>query len=182
MITFEESGMRFGPFSEKECFRIEKSPTYKKMEGVKIAEFILLRPSSKNREIVWIVEAKSSSPKIENKIDRKEIKTDLTRFIDEINQKLANTLSLLVSICLQRHKLDNNELPDSFKNIDLATIDFRLVLVINGHKKDWLEPLQREIQKALQPMRKIWNLPSDFMIVLNHELAHKYQLISMPVE
>jgi hypothetical protein len=175
MITFEESGMTFGPFSEEECFRIEKSPTYKKMKGVKIAEFILLRPSENSTANCWIVEAKSSSPKVENE-------TDLTEFVDEINQKLANTLSLLVSICLQRHKLNSDELPDSFKNIDLAAIDFRLVLVINGHKKDWLEPLQREIQKALQPMRKIWNLPSNSMIVLNHELAYKYQLISMPAK
>ena len=171
MITFEESGMTFGPFSEEKCFIIEKSPTYKKMEGVKIAEFILLRSSSENRELVWIVEAKSSSPKVENR-------TKFPEFIDEINQKLANTLLLLVSICLQRHKLDNNELPDSFKNIDLATIDFRLILVINGHKKEWLEPLQREIQKTLQPMRKIWNLSGNSVIVLNDELAHKHQLIS----
>lgn len=61
-----ESEMKFGPYPEGHCFYIEKSETYRKIqEGVKIAEFLLLH--SQDESIVWIVEAKQSSPRRENK-------------------------------------------------------------------------------------------------------------------
>ncbi len=170
MTTIDESGMTFGPFPEEDVFQIEKSDTYKSLgESVKIAEFILLRHSDKNPPVVWIVEAKSSSPKPDGK-------NKFSEYINEINQKLTDTLSLFISIFLQRHTLD--KLPDNFQKIDLAKVDFRLVLVIKGHKKDWCPPLKDALQKALQPTRKIWNLSDNSVIVLNDELACKYQLIT----
>ena len=79
-----ESGMTFGPYPEGHCFYIEKSETYQKIkEGVKIAEFLLLH--SQDDSIVWIVEAKQSSP-------RPETQPNFDDFLLEIQEKLTNAL------------------------------------------------------------------------------------------
>ena len=62
MEIFEESGMTFGPFSEAQVFRVEKSNSYKELGGsVKTVEFFL----RKNKDKLLFIEAKSSSPKPE---------------------------------------------------------------------------------------------------------------------
>ena len=49
---------------DKKLFYLEESQTYKEIqEGVKMAEFLLLRPESEPK--IWIIEAKSSSPRPE---------------------------------------------------------------------------------------------------------------------
>jgi hypothetical protein len=71
-----ESGMTFGLYPEGHCFHIEKSQTYQDIqEGVKIAELLLLHPP--NSPKVWIIEAKSSSP-------RPETQPGFDDFIEEI--------------------------------------------------------------------------------------------------
>jgi len=61
-----ESDMTFGPFPAGHCFSIEKSTTYRKIgNGVKIAEFLLLKISEGKPPVIWIVEAKSSAPRHE---------------------------------------------------------------------------------------------------------------------
>jgi hypothetical protein len=43
-VSFEESGMEFGPFPGGRCFRIERSETFRRLgDGVRMAEFLLLR-------------------------------------------------------------------------------------------------------------------------------------------
>ena len=59
-----ESGMNFGPYPKGHCFFIEKSPTYKKIQNnVQIAEFLLLHYAKDGSPVVWVVEAKSSTPR-----------------------------------------------------------------------------------------------------------------------
>ena len=63
-ISIEESGMIFGPFSEDQLFPIENSPLSKKIgDGIKVAEFVLLRDLQDKPQEVWFVEAKSSAPR-----------------------------------------------------------------------------------------------------------------------
>ncbi|USR91311.1 hypothetical protein NEA10_00785 [Phormidium yuhuli AB48] len=65
-MYIDESNMRFGPFPESDCFPIEQSQTYQGIrQGVKMAEFALIRypKSNLNPVSLWIVEAKSSSPR-----------------------------------------------------------------------------------------------------------------------
>ena len=67
--TIIESGMRFGPYPAGQCFYVEKSRCYSRIqEGVQIAEFLLLRQKAGQAPVVWIVEAKSSSPRADNHI------------------------------------------------------------------------------------------------------------------
>jgi hypothetical protein len=164
-----ESGMTFGPYPEGDCFYIEKSETYQKIkEGVKIAEFLLLH--SQYKSIVWIVEAKSSSP-------RPEPTPNFDRFIAGIREKWTNALTLSVATCLKRHSTWE-ELPNSFQTLDLKKVDFRLILVINGHPKEWLAPLQEALKKELKPTIKTWNLSATSVVVLNETMAREQKLIS----
>jgi len=164
-----ESGMTFGPYPEGHCFYIEKSQTYQKIkEGVKIAEFLLLH--SQDESIVWIVEAKQSSPRPENQ-------PNFDAFILEIQEKLTNALTLSVATCLKRHST-YEELPNSFQTLDLKKASFRLILVINGHPEEWLPPLQDALKKALKPTIKTWNLSATSVVVLNDKMARSQGLIS----
>lgn len=165
-----ESGMTFGPYPAGHCFYIEKSACYEKVqEGVQMAEFLLLKQQQQG-PTVWVVEAKSSSP-------RPETKPNFAEFIDEIRTKLTNGFLLAVAARLQRHPAAENELPDAFKTLDLKARGFRFVLVINGHKQEWLEPLQSALVQALKPVVKTWALPATSVAVLNHELAQQHGLI-----
>jgi hypothetical protein len=169
-----ESGMTFGPFPPGHCFYIEKSACYKKVQvGVQMAEFLLLR-SQKQGPTVWVVEAKSSSPK-------QGTQPNFAAFIDEIRNKFTHGFLLAVAARLQRHPAAMGELPDAFKALDVQTLGFRFVLVINGHKQEWLAPLQEALSLALKPIVKTWALPADSVVVLNHELAQKHGLIQAAV-
>ena len=168
---FVESGMSFGPYPEGHCFRIEKSNIYKNLgHGVKIVEFLLFRQNSQPPKI-WVVEAKFSAPRPENKLD-------FDKFIGEIREKLVNALTLAVASCLKRHESAETELPELFKTLDLMNSDFRLVLIIKGHRENWLPPLQDALKKALHPTVKTWGLSAMAVAVINDEKARELELIT----
>lgn len=163
-----ESGMTFGPYLEGSCFHIEKCATYASIQnGVKIAEFLLLH--AQNDPTVWIVEAKSSTP-------RPETQPNFDDFIEEIREKLVNALTLSVAACLKRHST-YEELPSSFQTLDLKTTKFRLILIVNGHQEEWLPPLQDALKLALHSTVKTWNLSPTSVVVLNDVLARSQGLI-----
>jgi hypothetical protein len=166
-----ESGMTFGPYPKGQSFYIEKSAAYQAIQqGVKIAEFLLLRAQNKQPSKVLIVEAKPSSPNPKND-------ECFDQFIADIHEKLSNTLSLGLALCLGRHGQASTELPAPFETLNLATADFRFVLVINGHPKAWLPPLQEALSKALHATVKTWGLSPCAVLVLNDDGARKYGLI-----
>lgn len=166
-----ESGMTFGPYAEGECFYVEKSECYRLVkDGVQMAEFLLLRQRQGQAPVIWVVEAKSSTPK-------PETQPNFTEFIDEIRVKLTNGFLLGVAARLRRHSVAEDELSDSFKKVDLQSLGFRFVLVINGHKAEWLAPLQDALSLALKPVIKTWALPPTSVVVLNHESAQQHGLI-----
>jgi len=162
-----ESEMVFGPYLPGHCFYIEKSRYYQRLqEGVQMAEFLLL----KSDLVIWVVEAKKSSP-------RPETQPNFNEFINEVCAKLTNGFLLGLAACLQRHPEANTELPDSFKTLAVDQLGFRFILVINGHKEEWLAPIQSALYQALKPLVKVWKLPATSVVVLNHELAKEHGLI-----
>lgn len=172
MAPFVESDMTFGPYPAGHCFRVEQSQTYLAIqERVQMAEFLLLRSGA--QPVIWIVEAKSSSP-------RPETQPNFNEFIIEIRDKLANALSVGATSVLNRHPLAAAELSDEFKAINLASVGFRLVLIINGHQKSWLPPLQDALRNALHATVQTWALGPNAVVVINHEDAKKYGIISAP--
>ena len=174
MLAFVESEMTFGPYADGHCFRVEQSDTYKAIQdGVQMAEFLLLRTQANTPPFIWIVEAKKSSP-------RSQTQPDFNEFIGEIRDKLTNALNVGVASILNRHPAAAADLPDVFKNLDLATAGFRLVLIINGHQKNWLPPLQDALRSALHAATKTWALGPNAVVVINHEDAKRFGLISAP--
>jgi hypothetical protein len=174
MESFVESEMTFGPYADGYCFRVESSNTYVAIhDKVQMAEFLLLRTQADSAPFIWIVEAKGSSP-------RPETQPSFNEFIGEIRDKLANALALGVASILKRHPAADAELPELFKALDLAVTGFRLVLIVNGHQKSWLQPLQDALRSALHATAKTWALGPNAVVVINHEDAKRFGLISAP--
>ncbi|MCI5150176.1 MAG: hypothetical protein D3916_12450 [Candidatus Electrothrix sp. MAN1_4] len=172
MLSIPESGMTFGPYPDDHCFYIEKSALYKNLpSGIKIAEFLLIRSKKDQVPALWIVEAKSSSP-------RQETQPNFDHFIAEISDKLVNTFSLGLASCLRRHKQATEELPEPFYLLDLSEIEIRFILVINGHQDSWLPPLQDALKRSLRTTIETWALSPCSVIVLNERFAQEYGLIS----
>jgi len=170
-----ESKMVFIPPAKGCCFPIEHfcQQRGKQLQNVKTAEFILLHSPTKPNDkfAIWVVEAKSSTPK-------PATQPDFNQFIDEISQKLTNGLLLFQALMMGRHgKAGQQTLPEPFSKIDLKTIDFKLILVINGHKTEWLAPLNDKLTQAMKPLVKVWALSATAVTVLNDELARKKGLI-----
>lgn len=176
-ITITESEMRFGPFAQDECFYVEASKVYEAMkkDGVKMAEFLLLRTNdstSNNNPTIWIVEAKSSAPHPGNSQERFE------KFIDGIKQKLVNALSLGLACVLGRHPQAEPELPCAFKKLRLSQVQVRFVLVMKDHPGRALPLLKKTPEKALRPTIRTWAFAPTSVIVLNEALAREHGLIN----
>ena len=167
-VTIPESGMTFGPFLKEHCFYIEKSEIYRTIQnGLQIAEFILIQPDNNS---LLVVEAKSSSPNPANKDSG--IKFD--DYITEIAEKLSNAFTLGLALCLERHTDNKDEISECFKQITHDSVKVKLLLVINGHKDEWLAPLNEALQKKLKCFSKIWPLE---VITINEKIAERYKLI-----
>lgn len=169
-----ESGMTFGPFPRNRCFYIEKSKCYAAIqEHVQMAEFLLLRTNNK-KPVIWIIEAKSSTPHPENQ-------RDFDEFIDEIQEKLINAFSLGWASCLKRHQHAKAELPEDFRTLNLSQVDVKFLLVIKGHQDAWLPPLQDALGIALRSTVKTWAFAPNSVAVINDTLAQQHGLI-MPAQ
>jgi hypothetical protein len=166
--------MTFGPYAKGHCFRVEHSETYRAIQyKVQMAEFLFLKSDGDAGPIVWIVEAKQSSP-------RPESQKGFHGFMGEVRDKLSNALTVGVASILGRHSAAHAELPELFKSLDLAATKFRLVLIINGHKKAWLVPLQDALRTALHAITQTWALGANAVVVINHVDAKRLGLISAP--
>ena len=166
-IVIDESNMRFGPYNEEDIFQIEKSSLYAELsDKVKITEFILVKTSQK----INIIEAKSSSPQPEKKVDYKT-------FIREIYEKFVNTFSLTLALVLKRFPSEYETLPGNLKNIDVSKVKCIFILVIHGHEEKWLPPIQDSLNQLLYPFLKTWALDSASVIVMNDEIARRKKLI-----
>ncbi len=168
-----ESGMSFGPYPQGHCFHIERSRLYGRIaHGVKMAEMIVLPCAAADPPRLWIIEAKSSTP-------RPETQPSFDDFICEIRGKLMNALTLLIAASLGRHENGRDALPETFKTTDFARADFRLVLVINGHQDAWCVPLQDALSKALHATVRTWALKRTSVAVINDATARRYGLIDL---
>lgn len=173
-----ESGMTFGPHAEGYRFDIEQSATLSQLnkraktnEGIKPAEFLLLRTDN-GKPTIWIIEAKSSAP-------HPRSHDDFFQYVKDIKEKFINSLDVFMALYLKRHPT-YAELSEVFCTLDMANVDFRLALIINGFEKAWLPPLQDAFSKALKTTVKIWALAPASVVVMNAEMACSYGLINPP--
>ena len=173
-MSIEESGLVFGPFPAEDCWYVEKSVCYRRMQNVTIAEFLIVDHGG--TPIVWTVEAKTGSPRPGT--------DNFDEFIAKICAKLTNAMMLTVAACLGRRPDCAAELPASFRNLDLARADFRLVLVVKGAPNpwpdDWLPPIKDALNSRLKPLVSTWRLAPTAVMVFNESLARQYGLIRTP--
>ena len=177
-----ESGMTFGPYPQGQCFYIEKSECYARIqEGVQMAEFLLLKKNGNTASVVWVVEAKSSSPQqISGAKPKSKFKFAFDEYIEDIRVKLTNAFLLIVATRLDRQPNGQDELPVPFKTLNLSQTNFKFVLVIREHREEWLPPLQDALTLAFKPVKKTWGLPAMSVAVLNEDLAKTHGLILQP--
>lgn len=159
----------FGPYPDGYCFEIENCQAHKKIndkarnkdEGLKIAEFLLLENQA-NKITISIIEAKSSAPQVHD------------NYIDEIKEKLTNSLSLFMAIYLGRH--DEPEISCLFREADISKVDFKMILVIQNYP-DSLGPLQDKLKNSIKKTVRIWNIDLNSVFVVNEAGARKHGLI-----
>jgi hypothetical protein len=70
-----------------------------------------------------------------------------------------------------------NDLPVLFQNLNLSIIDFRFILVVKGHKEEWLIPIQEALHQKLLATAKTWAFSPTFVAVLNEKMAAKHGLV-----
>lgn len=160
-----ESGMVFGHYRPEQVFKIENSQMHKHVgTGVRSVEFILLRGADK----LFFVEAKSSSPKAETSLERYQ------EFVKEITEKFVHSFHMFCAWYTGRVS-DEGEIGANLKTVTYDEAKFVFVLVIRGHKKEWLLPLQEELNQKLRYHNSIWKTN---VIVMNDEVAKTYHLIA----
>jgi hypothetical protein len=62
--------------------------------------------------------------------------------------------------------------------VSLSRLSFRLILVIRGHRDEWLPPLQESLRKAIATAQKTWALGPQSVIVMNDTMAREKSLVS----
>lgn len=175
-ISIYESKLWFGPFITDGLFLLEKHSIeknlYSKNVTPKIAEFAWSDLADSPPK-VWIVEAKSSVSKPENK-------ENLKKNLEEWAAKLANSLIMIAGIKAGAFpsKADLSEVPDYLKNNDMRNLSFYLVVVLTA---DWAtqekcQGLQINLRPHLGESLRAWGLPKDRVLVVNRKLAQKMKL------
>lgn len=164
MLSILESGMEFGCYRPEQVLKIENSQMHKQAGAcVKSVEFVLLREKNK----IFFIEAKSSSPKETTSWKRYQ------EFLDEITEKFIHSFDMLCAWYLGRLD-DGGQAGAELKKATYSKADFVFVLVIRGHKPDWLLPLQEELNQKLRYHKSIWK---SSVIVMNDTIAKECHLI-----
>lgn len=164
-MEFVESFMKFS-FRDEDIFRIEEDELVKAAEGVKACECVVLIS-----ENIALIEAKSSSPRIDNEEKFQE-------FISDIRQKFEDSLQLFNDI---KGKVKGEEafmrLPINLRNVQVPTEAYKIYLIIHGHHLDWLSGLTDALRKEMKDVVKVWNLRDSNVKVYNEETALENNLI-----
>ena len=155
MVDFEESKMRFS-FPEEDLYRIEKSPLLAAVE-LKACECIVKKDGD-----IYLVEAKSSSPRQDNSPER------FREYIGEITEKFSASI-LLFNASLLRHR--EEPMGENLRKEDLKKANYKFFLIISGHKKEWLPPILNALKREMRKTLKIWNIDDVAVKVINAERA-----------
>ncbi|HEX2081333.1 MAG TPA: hypothetical protein VHG08_26755 [Longimicrobium sp.] len=171
-VTIHESGLAFGPFDEDKCFPVEQSALYASLgEGVKMVEFILLRPGKGGVSNLFCVEAKTSAP-------QQGSQPRFDEYFAEVREKMLNALLLFLGARLGRDGDAADELPEGLRTPDLRAIGFKFVLVVSTAEESWLVPLQDKFTQVMRSAVKSFNVRPASTVVLDTERARKQGLIT----
>lgn len=171
MREIEESGMFFLT-DESNSYYLETSPTYDKIKekGIKICEYIEL----KDDKIVF-VEAKTSAPNPQSEVA--DAKAIFEEYINSICTKFVNAATMLMTgVCKRRIDIAN-EIPEAYTMLKLQKWEYRCLLVIKNHEKEWLPPVQDALSREFS-RSPFWSICSNFSVmVINEDIARKLSII-----
>lgn len=161
-IEFEESGMLFA-FDGNNAYHIEKSATFAAVAGRMTCECVVL-----HRGIVTFIEAKKSSPRVDNR-------ERFGEFIADICTKFTDSFAFYCAVHLRRHK--GESLPQAMQSVALQKSQFEFYLVINGHNVAWMPPVMESLKREMKKMLKIWGIRDSSVKVINEQIALRQGLI-----
>lgn len=164
-MEFIESFMKFS-FADDDLFCIEKDPLVIETDGIKACEcVVLINPN------VALIEAKSSTPKPSNM-------EKFNDFLEDIRQKFSDSIRLfseMKSGCKGeevRLRIPANLLSDT-----TSPSEYRIFLIVHGHRLDWLGELQETLRDILRDVVSEWNLKDSNVKAFNEETAMENHLI-----
>lgn len=166
MITVRESGLEFGPFDERDLFRVEKSPYVSRLQGIKACEFAWWK---KTKHQLLLVEARSTIP------NPKKSPVEYDKFFSDIFEKFDNSMQLLAVGNLKRTAALSSELGDGISQVDWSKASIRLFLVIPQVPKEYLPPITDKLREILCRQHKIWRAE---VFVINETMARKKGLLA----
>lgn len=148
-------------FPKEDIYRIEKSALLSKVH-LKATECVV----SKNGKLVF-VEAKCSTP-------RPQSEEQFEQFMNDIADKFVHSI-LFYNAVMLRHQ--EELLPANIRNVDLHTAQYSFVLIVHGHKIEWLPPLMDELKSKMSDMLRLWNISDTTVKVINDQMALDGKLI-----
>ena len=171
-MEFVESNMLLS-FNGQDVYRIEQADIVQTKGDIKVCECFAL---IKGR--LLLIEAKSSSPRPENK-------EDFDKYISEISQKFLDTLLLFNALTIGRHgNEEKGKLSNNLQNVPLKDVEYALYLIVHGNKDEWMIPIQEALKIKLKHCLNSWNISDVNVYALNHETAKEKGLIKsyLPLE
>lgn len=157
--------MKFS-FDDEDCFRIEKDTLVQDSVSIKACECVVLIS-----ERVALIEAKASAPNVKN-VER------LSTFFADIKKKFADSLELFSDMKSRKYGEEAYlRLPVNLRSSKLGYDQYHIVLIIHGHRLEWLTGLMDALKDELRSVVKQWNLKDSNIKVYNEELAKEYHLI-----
>ena len=162
MKTFLESGMTFS-FDENDFFYIEKSKRFKKINGAKPCECVVLHGGR-----VLLIEAKRSTPHPKNA-------KEFGDYLGEIVQKFRDSYTYYCAAHQKRHTPD--VVARNLQLLPLSNQYFEFYLIINGHKREWLVPVLEQLKQMMKKDLKLWGFNDACVKVVNEQGALNRGLI-----
>lgn len=155
-------------FEQNQVFCIENSQLQRGVrDGIKTVEFVLNRKEN----LLEFIEAKSSSPR-----PTKENSERFETFLNDIADKFIHSFNLYYSAIHGRYP--SEEIAQSLLEIEPHKVNYRFILIIKGHRIEWLLPLQETLHRKLQYHITIWKSE---VILMNEEVAKEKKLITSVV-
>ena len=158
------------------CFYKMETSAVMASLGIKTCDFLILRAAKSPQEL-FIIEAKSSAPR-PGPGGGDPVRWDA--FIQEIYEKLLNSLLVFLGLKVHRPYHEFSELPSHMKNVSLSDLSITPCLVLRDHPDYALPPVSDALKSKLDPVVKSFTLKPP--VVINSTLAIKYGLIESGVQ
>jgi len=95
-------------------------------------------------------------------------------FINDIMMKFRDAMSLYNAVLL-RHK--NEPVGQNLRRINLKTATYQMILIIYGHKEEWLPPVLDALKSKVRHILKVWGVKDTSVMVLNEKYAMNRSII-----